>query len=396
MLLEIDLKALAELVELLLHCYIKAGKSTEFPAVLERLRSNINDPRWQRKVTYFHALHALLPDWDEREGRRELRKLGSVKEVTDVETLQLYLDLFGNELTFSETIELIDRILVFAENDTDRLHYSGTKAIQYLAIGDQIKAAQELDAALSTYKRSEKGRDTSTYALYRVAMSLELLGSIRRDMELLDEAIQVYEQLLQREDWTPTGQANILRGLGDTYRYKGAWPKARDAYTRALASQPLGILKVFLAECLLHLEGWERAVSEISSIEVASLSAPEYTDYVFALAAISVESDDVKRLKEAEGLLRGLELSSPYFKERRDTLLLSLLDAQRSGRSSSITQAARRAMAGIGATALRYVKLEPNFMGVGINLGKMLDDLARAADKHSSDSTQKRDRQNTE
>lgn len=382
-LLGIDLKALAELVELLLHCYRKAGTSTEFPPVLERLRSNINDPRWQRKITYFLALHALLPDWDERKGRRELRKLGSVKEEEDVETLQLYLDLFGEELTFSETLEVIDRILLYAENEVDRLHYSGTKAVQYLLIGDQERAALELETAISTYRQSAKGSDPSGYALYRFAMSLELLGSIREDMQLLDEAIQLYERLLQRDDWTPTGLANILRQLGDTYRYKGAWSQAKEAYGRAIASHPLPILKVFLAESLLQNEGWQPAASEMSSIDVTALSGPEYTDYVFGVAAIAIESGDVTRMNRAESLLKGMQLSVPYLRERRDSLLLSILEVQRTGRSSSLLQGVRRAMTGIGATALRYVKLEPNFMGVGINLGRMLEDLTSAAEKHS-------------
>lgn len=388
-LLDIDLKALAELVELLLHCHRKAGRSTEFPAVLERLRSNINDPRWQRKIIYFHALHAVLPDWDERRGRRELRKLGSIKEEEDVETLQLYLDLFGEELAFSETLEVIDRILIYAENEVDRLHYSGTKAVQYLLIGDQEKAVVELETAISDYRQSAKASDPSGYALYRFAMSLELLGSIRKDTELLDEAIQLYGQLLQRDDWTPTGLANILRQLGDTHRYKGSWSQAKEAYDRAIASHPLPILKVFRAECLLQSEGWQVAASEMSSLDVAALSGPEYTDYVFAAAAIAIESGELARMNQAESLLKGMQLSVPYLREWRDSLLLSILEVQRTGRSSSLLQGVRRAMSGIGATALRYVKLEPNFMGVGINLGRMLEDLTSAAEKHSPPPAQK-------
>jgi hypothetical protein len=42
--LEIDIRALAALVDDLMFCHIKANMMDEFPAVLERLRNNINDP----------------------------------------------------------------------------------------------------------------------------------------------------------------------------------------------------------------------------------------------------------------------------------------------------------------------------------------------------------------
>jgi hypothetical protein len=109
-LLEIDVAALADCVETLYFCHAKTGKLDEFPAVLERLRDNIKDISWQRKITYLHALHALGANWDEDAGRRELKKLGPLVEEDDVETLHLYLDLFGDALSFSvrpETLRVI-------------------------------------------------------------------------------------------------------------------------------------------------------------------------------------------------------------------------------------------------------------------------------------------------
>jgi hypothetical protein len=95
------------------------------------------------------------------------------------------------------------------------------------------------------------------------------------------------------------------------------------------------------------------------SIEVANLDKTEYADYVFAKAAISVESASTERLREAEHLLRSLELSSPFFQEHRNALLLNVIDTQRSGRSSTIIQGTRRAFAGIAAVA-RYLKGSPD------------------------------------
>jgi hypothetical protein len=51
-LLEVDIRAMSEIVDDLLLCHIKTEMMSDFPAVLERLRGNINDPAWQLKITY--------------------------------------------------------------------------------------------------------------------------------------------------------------------------------------------------------------------------------------------------------------------------------------------------------------------------------------------------------
>ena len=131
-LLETDIAAMGEFVDLLFHCYTKNDIVDEFPATLERLRSNINDPRWQRKIVYFQAICALWPDWNIASGLRELKKLGSLRDESDVETLQLYVCLSGNRLSFSEKQYYVDKIIQLADSAVDRLHYRGFKAVELL------------------------------------------------------------------------------------------------------------------------------------------------------------------------------------------------------------------------------------------------------------------------
>jgi SEC-C motif len=157
-LLEVDIRAMSEIVDDLLLCHIKTEMMSDFPAVLERLRGNINDPAWQLKITYLHALTALGPDWEEIAGRRELRKLGSIADDEDVEILQLYLDLFGDDLTFSEKLEIIDRILALSKKFSDRIHYRASKAALFFTIGDRRKAESELtDAIAEARSKSPSG-----------------------------------------------------------------------------------------------------------------------------------------------------------------------------------------------------------------------------------------------
>lgn len=148
-LMDIDIAALGEIVDTLLWCHIKSERMDELPAVLERLRGNIDDERWRRRIIYVQAMHALWPDWNESAGRQELRKLGTLGTDDDVEILQLYLDLFEDSLGFAEKDALIDRILNESESLTDQLHYKGSKAVLYLTISDFKKADAELVEAVA-------------------------------------------------------------------------------------------------------------------------------------------------------------------------------------------------------------------------------------------------------
>src|SRR5215472_4323426 len=216
-LLEVDIRALAGHIQNLMFYYIKADMMDEFPAVLERLRGNINHADWQRKITYLHALHALWPDWDRKAGCKELKKLGSVADDKDEEILELYLDLFGDDLGFSERLDLIERILTYSHTFSERLHYKGAKAVLFLTIGDRHKANAELNEAIAEARERRKKTALSEYERHRLAEMLELSGVIRNDQTLLTEALELCRELLKEDDWTPLGHANLQGLMGDIY-----------------------------------------------------------------------------------------------------------------------------------------------------------------------------------
>jgi tetratricopeptide (TPR) repeat protein len=376
--LEIDIRALAAIIDDLMFCHIKAEIMDEFPAVLERLRTNINDPDWQRKITYFHVLYALWPDWNRRAGRREMKKLGSIVDDKDEEILQLYLDLYSDSLSFSGEQGLIERILANTKSFTDRLHYKGAKAVLFLTIGDRKKAETELEEAV---QEARERAYLTEYEQYRLAQTLSLLGALRANSNMLTEALELYQRLLEDGDWTPFGRASLLGLIGETYRRQQEWEKARQAYVKALEIHPLAIDKVFLAECFLQLEQLPDATRTLGEVQPSELSAGERVDYAFAFAAIAIEMGDRKRLEEATTVLKALQISDPLFREQRDALLLNVREAFTSGPSRPLIERSRRLFAGLARFVSTYFFLKPSFMGMGMDVGKILEDLSKREEK---------------
>jgi len=380
-LLEIDIRALAAAVDNLMFCHIKADMMDEFPAVLDRLRNNINDADWQRRITYFHALHALWPDWDVKAGRRELSKLGSVAGDKDEEILQLYLDLFSDQLTFSEELDLIERILTFSQSFSDQLHYRGVKAVLFLTIGDRRKADAELSEVIEEARERRKKTTLSQYERYILAQTLEVLGGLRDDNSLLTEALELYQELLVDDNWTSSGRANILRLIGGTYRRKQNWESARKSYLQAFATNPLPIHKVFLSVCLLQLEQREEAVKIFGEVKPEELSASEKIDYAYTLAALAIETGERKRLEDAKATLKAVQTKDPLFREQRDALLLIVQEALTSGTSPELTQRSRGLLARLARFVSTYGIIKPSFMGMGVDIGKMLEDFSKRRER---------------
>lgn len=372
--LNIDVEALSAYVEFLSQCYERLNRTDEFPAILERLRSNINHPRWHRKIVYHHALHALGKDWDREAGKKEFKKLGSMDEETDVQILQLYIDLFRNELSFSMCQTLTERIANLAEDPAERLHYQCFSAINLLMVDDQEGAAQRLQSAIHDYREVRDEDNESAYALTLYASALERLGQIRQDKLLLDNAVAIFRQLVVRDDLTKDGIANAYRKLGDALCCISEWQEAKAAYSTAFEHVPHDIFKIMMSQCLLYLNDLKSSKELISTVETTTLDAAETADYVFTFAQIAIESGEKEDLASAEQALRSLKIAEPYFKQHQNALLLSVIDTLRTGPSKERTAKIRNLLHKAATMFLRYTLLEPNFMGIGLKVGKILED----------------------
>ena len=377
--LEIDILALSEMVDFLCHCYLKVGISDEFPVTLERLRANIKDQRWQRKIVYFHALHACGANRNEEHGRRELTKLGSVKEETDVEILQLYIDIFARQLSFSDKQQLINQVIKLSQTAVDKLAYRSLNAVNYLMVGDENKAISELHDAIRDFRESTKGRALNTYDKHRLALSLQLFGSLQSNDEIIKESIELFTSILNGKDTlTASGKALTYKLIGDSLRNQEKWEPAAEMYKSASALESDSIFQIFLSECLFHLGKVEEAKLIINSINPENLGEGEGADYVFKFAAISAGSADHDMLNQAEVLLRKLDIREPYFRRVRDSLLLAVLETRNSGKSTPILERVK-----ITLRQLRkYIILQPNIMGIGLDVGKILDRWTKGSERH--------------
>ena len=384
-LLNLDISALGELLDELFYCYRNTDLNA-FPAVLERLRVNIKDERWQRKISYYHVMYVLYPDWDREVGKKEFNKLGAMKEEEDVEILQLYSDLYKDELSRSEMEKVCNKIIELTQKASDKLHYRGIKAIQCLLMGESKEAEKIIEKAISEFKNAKNQEKMSSYEKYRLAMSLDLFAIIKNDQEFFNESLSLYKALLKEKGYTKHGRADLYRQIGCIHKNKKEWDLARKAYENAIKITALEIFKVCLSQCFLYLEEKELAIQTISEINVKNLNQEgEYDDYIYALAGIAIVTGQSELLVEARSLLKQLNPSEIYFEKTRSYLLLAVIETQEKGVSKPIIEKTKRMLLKTVKNLSSYLILQPNLFGIGVDVNKVINGVEMAAVEHDQE-----------
>ena len=376
-LLHTDIGALSGLVDLLFGCYEATNKLGEFPAVLDRLKSNMADPRWGQRLVYYHALVALGPQWNESAGREVLKQLGPIEDVADPEILQLYLDLNGQDLAFSKKHQIIERIISLAETPVDRLHYRALKGMELFLVGDSEGSAAEVERAIQEF-RQERKDSLTTYERFRLGTSLDLLGSFKEDAELHKEARNLYQAALLDEGLSGRGRADFHRCIAETWAHQEDWHKAKDCYLRSLDYEDTEVVRVFIAECFIRLDDTSRALEYLDSVEFESLGAAAKADYAFTCATIAIIEHNIRRASQASELLSSIDLPAPYFRERRDSLLLTLQSLHSRKLTQSEVAGAKRTLSDWIRSANRYFLIQPNLAGLGLDVNKIIEDVLDA------------------
>jgi tetratricopeptide (TPR) repeat protein len=377
---EIDVAALSEHVGHLTQVLYNFGRLTQAPAVLERLRSAIADPRWDRKITYHRALTALV--LGDRDKAREILKAAGPITATeeDVDLLQIEIDLNGAGLGFTERQALYVRILEVTRSRADKIQYRGCAAFDLLLLGDDQAGRAGFEAAIAEGRAMESEKPLSPRAESWFCRALETLAVLDRDPEKFKELTERLDRLLAGHTWTDAGRANLLRSLGDAHRFGGDYAKGVEAYRASYKLNPEEIVRVFEAECLLRQDLVADALALIRAVKLDSMSGAEVADHAFTYFYVALAAKDRQALLEAEQRLRTTSTPHPYFERERLKHLVEVHDAL-----TALSEHREPAKVGPLLRALkavsRYVQLQPNFSGVGINFNNMIDDAVDRAER---------------
>lgn len=377
--MNIDIEALSDYVSNLMWGYARNGWQKKLPDVLDRLRSNIDDPRWLTKIAYHRAICAL---WrGDREGAAvEISHLQPITpKFADVDLLQLHLDLHGARLGMIERIAFFDSICERTKSPSDKLHYGGARAFEILLNGDEDGAQKAFEEVIALGRDMEAETPFGATAELWFCRALEGRAMFGRNPELFAEIDKrLTRQLNDPNAWNDAGRANLLRSLGDTRRYGGLFEAAAATYRASYNLVAAPELRIFEAECKLHIGEPDEAYRLVRSVAVDKLDLPQRADHAFTSFYIALKRGDRRSLLDARDLLRAAKTPQPYFETRRLQHIITIGEALEALQNQQALPELHPIMAGLQRLN-RYVMLQPNWNGVGLNANVIVEDVVAYA-----------------
>ncbi len=361
-----------------MHCYRATNHWHLVPAVLDRLEPNIQDPRWQHKIIFHRAFHAVGLEWNNREApKRELKRLPPIAEVNDVDILAFYLAIYSDELTLKELLDLADRIVDLTDDPGLAFNYGALKGVYSMLLGELDDAERQISSCIEELRTARPAR-LSPFVENKLANALVTKASIRLHSEDADiqtardfgEARYLYNKLLRECKFTAKGEASVYVEIADTYCFELDWKSARHYHDLARQSdQEEELYKILSAKCDIQLGELECAKRKLQNVDATKLDLAGYVDYAFEYAALAIKSEDAHDVECARRYLEKTESRWPYFREQRDKLTIAPLSRERSkGVADATTEM------GLFSILLRYVNISPGLFGVSLDLNKVIED----------------------
>jgi len=363
-LFQIDIEALASLLNLLMSCYEQTGKHKQFTQVLDALQNAITDTRWYDRITYFRALWCLFDNADDRIVYHELNKITDLNNINDADVLALYLQVCP-EKSFSKSIEIIDRILNSSPPKGVALQYKTLKGVQYFLLKDNDTAQKIIDTAIADFEAA--GLDgVSFYELGMLAQSLQILGEITGNKSCFAESQIHLTKMLETHGLKPEGTAMIYSNLGHSLLSEGNPGEAKDYFIKSLEIDDNEITKVFLGKSWLHLQEFDNAEKILSQINIKNMDEREVYDYAVSWAILALETKRKDLLVMASTLLNDAIPEGPLFRDIKDDLLSEVQRVINGDKGGKILKLINR-----------YLNLQPNLFGLGVNINNILEDAGR-------------------
>ena len=379
-LMNIDIEALSDTVENLMWGYGRKGWLDRLPDALNRLKYNIDDPRWRAKIAYQRGICALWQD-DRARAALEIEPLQPItSDATDVDLLQLHLDLNGRKMGLTERLAFYDQIRSLSDSRCDKLQYGGARAFEILLAGDEAGARGAFEDVIALGRELEDEKPLSVTAEIWLCRALEGKAVIDRDEALFAEIDVRLTRQLENDIWGKAGRANVWRSLGDARRYRGSYDPAINAYREARALDTLPELLTFEAECELRRGNADEAFRLIRLVSVDKLDDPERADHAFTSFYIALARRDRPSLLDARALLKNAVTPQPYFETQRLQHIITIGEALEAIEKEAKGPELGPILSGL-KTVSRYVQLNPNYNGIGINGNVIIDDFIARAEK---------------
>jgi PAS domain-containing protein len=175
----------------------------------------------------------------------------------------------------------------------------------------------------------------------------------------------------------PAGKAALQRDLGWVLRGQGRYCDAAEAFERSLGYEDTQVGRVNLIHALALCGRIDEARPLLQSLDPTAIASNLQLEYFAAQGSLAIASNDAALATQAISGLRAIALETPFWEAQRNQLIVQMLDFVHRPDSTPKTER-QGAIVKILVFMNDVLELKPNFFGIGVNINKLIEKLAKS------------------
>ncbi|NTV29662.1 MAG: hypothetical protein HGA80_06240 [Candidatus Omnitrophica bacterium] len=362
-LLETDILALSELLDLLFFCYKKCGIINDYLSALDYFSNAIQGDRWKEEFDYHRAVVLYVY----RNDIRSVLKILNVykwQDISSANLLSLYLDVKSTSTNAVDKIMIAEKIANISAYPEVQLQYQASVGVQYCLLNDFEKGVLLLNNAIRKYI-TIPSNDQTTHGRQHLANAYMSLGVFTSDGDKIKESLKIFLQETSNNDYSEAGKAKTWLSVGDCYLYLGDMYNAKDAYSKSFTHENSDLTKVFLARALVSTGDCDVARATLDRVRTKEFSLANHFDFALSRCSLAIKTGVKTDIDLAISLLKEVKTNEPYFKDIQHNLIVNI---------SEIGKGAKCARnMGLLNNLNKVFILQPNIFGLGININAAID-----------------------
>ena len=361
-----DVNALSELADRIFYC-IPKGNTDNWGERFESIKELVDAEDWKNECEYYQLLYY---DLNNDKGKFSEQIEAIVKNIkVDVHTDQRMLELLRSVILptgqLMELLKLDDILIEKTDSSLMKLKYKFDKAIQLELVSDNISAKRIADEVIGELEKGDLYTEDEVYSQDVTAMMYEMYYNFDPDTKWLEKALYVREKM-DIKKFTEAGKVKYYSDIAYTYWKMGNYEIAERNFCTSLEYTKTAFAQIYLLDCLVEQKKIKNLKEYLESVEFEDMGV-DSIDFLIIVGNAAIQLNDNDSIELIKRYLKEINIEVPYYKFGLKELELEL--EKKSGKIMRLLNKL--------SPLKKYLILQPQLNGVGINVEKILEDLKK-------------------
>lgn len=362
-LLDLDMKALEEII----YDIFSVIRKRQIPDNLEErfwaISGMVPNAGWKDLFQFFALLYC---DLCQKENTYEYIEQIEISDKLDVKLLQVIFSCMGLEYGIAKKTEVLNLIISKCETSFERMHYKFSMAIEYFIVNDTDGSKKYADEVINEMEKYSIDIQ-NVYEMVKASEMYAIYGGLFDKREYYSKALNTYNMCLDNAKLNDSALAEIYGNMAYIYLKQQSYQDATAYFNKSLALEENSFSRIYLAEISLFLNDYEKAGEILDKISLCDIGN-ELLDYYIVRAEYFIVTGSQEGVKQFIEELQQLNIKkAPLFNDVIGKLMVEL--------EKGVVD--KKGIWSIISNIRKYLILQPNIGGIGINFDKVIDDVKK-------------------